>query len=104
MNQPARNSYFPDDCTDESAMLIEAAAASINDLNQPLTSLMAMFEIFNRRMSHIDSEARALAARMSLEIERMAELTRQLNRLTDDTARAELIRARISVLRRENQW
>ena len=90
-----RNIYFPDDCEDESAILIEATAASINDLNQPLTSLLGMFSLFKRRMSGEAPDVIALVDRMESEVERMAQLTRQLNRLTDDTARTDVLRQRI---------
>lgn len=91
-----KNRYFPDDCEDESAVLIEATAASINDLNQPLTSLLGMFSLFKRRMSGDSPEAVALVIRMEAEVERMAKLTRQLNRLTDDTARTDVLRQRMN--------
>ena len=87
-----KNRYFPDDCEDESAVLIEATAASINDLNQPLTSLLGMFSLFKRRTAHAAPDVLDLVARMENEVERMAQLTRQLNRLTDDTARTDVFR------------
>ena len=87
-----KNRYFPDDCDDESAVLIEATAASINDLNQPLTSLLGMFSLFKRRTANEAPDVLELVARMESEIERMAKLTRQINRLTDDTARTDVLR------------
>ncbi|MBN2714244.1 MAG: hypothetical protein JXX14_00235 [Deltaproteobacteria bacterium] len=92
---PKKNIYFPDDCSDESAVLIEATAASINDLNQPLTSLLGLFSLFKRRMAGECADAIRLVERMETEVERMATLTRQLNRLTDDTARTDVLRQRI---------
>lgn len=95
MKGKSKNRYFPDDCNDESAVFIEATAASINDLNQPLTSLLGMFSLFKRRVSSMDPDVLQLVARMEAEIERMAALTRKLNRITDDTARTDVIRQRI---------
>ncbi|MBN2527578.1 MAG: hypothetical protein JXR76_14385 [Deltaproteobacteria bacterium] len=90
------NTYFPDNCRDESAVLIEATASSINNLNQPLTSLLGMFSLFKRRVSGQTPEVLELVERMEAEVERMALLTRKLNRITDDTARTDVFRQRIS--------
>ena len=95
MNGVSKNRYFPDDCSDESAAFIEETAASINDLNQPLTSLLGMFSLFKRRAAVQSPELIKLVTRMEEEVERMASLTRKLNRLTDDTARTDVIRQRI---------
>lgn len=97
MNGVFKNRYFPDDCCDESAVLIEETAASINDLNQPLTSLLGMFSLFKRRAAAAAQtpDMVRLVERMEEEVERMAALTRKLNRLTDNTARTDVIRQRI---------
>ncbi|MBN2344654.1 MAG: hypothetical protein JXX29_13740 [Deltaproteobacteria bacterium] len=77
--------------TDETFVLVEATQASVNDLTQPLTSLMTMFAVFKHRMDP-DPAVKKMIAAMEEQIEKMGDITRRLSRLTEDTTRIRQMR------------
>lgn len=77
--------------TDETFVLVEETQSSVNDLTQPLTSLMTMFAVFRHRMDP-DPAVKKMIAAMEEEIEKMGNITRRLSRLTEDTTRIRHLR------------
>jgi len=71
--------------------LTRATQISVNDLNQPLTSLMTMFAVFKQRVD-VSPAAMEMITAMENEIERMGQITRKLSRLTEDTTRRHILK------------
>lgn len=66
--------------------LTKETQTSVNDLNQPLMSLMTIFARF-KKTEELSPRGREMITAMETEIERMGQITRKLCRLTEDTTR-----------------
>jgi signal transduction histidine kinase len=71
--------------------LTQATQTSVNDLNQPLTSLVTMFAVFKQRVD-VSPAAMELITAMENEIDRMGQITRKLSRLAEDTTRRHILK------------
>ncbi|MBN2718902.1 MAG: hypothetical protein JXX14_23855 [Deltaproteobacteria bacterium] len=74
--------------------LTQATQTTVNDLNQPLTTLMSMFARF-KLIEDVSPAGRELIASMEQEIGRMGKITRKLSRLTEDTTRRRILKPQI---------